>query len=74
MKIEGNDYWFLADLAEYLSLSEIFSALTQDEERILRRVIDNGDEKSIKEDYDIDDLDEFVDSLIIKLKNRWVRQ
>ena len=74
MQIEGNDYWFLADLAEYLSLSEIFSALTQDEERILRRVIDNGDEKSIKEDYDINDLDEFVDSLIIKLKKRWVRQ
>ena len=74
MQIEGNDYWFLADLAEYLSLSEIFSALTQDEERILRRVIDNENEKSIKEDYDINDLDEFVDSLIIKLKKRWVRQ
>ena len=74
MKIEGNDYWFLADLAEYLSLSEIFNTLTQDEERILRRVIDNENEESIKEDYDINDLDEFVDSLIIKLKKRWVRQ
>lgn len=71
MNIDREYYDYISKLSEKYELSEIFSELNGKQELVIRELTDCLPIDYVSKEYNILDIDKYVDNIMSELKERW---